>query len=353
MEKERSEKLRKRIFFLLFVLFNIGVVLWTALSEFADRKNAAKLRSIEIRWEMLIPAALCFAAAILVESIKYALIIHKTSGRRALPLAFKTVVLGRYYDNITPFGAGGQPFQIYYLKQNGLNSAQSATVPIAGFVSTQFGFIILALGAFTFRILSGFFRGDIEDVIKVSSYVGLVCYSSVPILILVFAFFPNAASKIISWFVRLLGKLHIIKDTEQKSESIYKSMTEYSDCVKDVIKSKGLAVSMLVMSFAYQFALNSIPFFLLRAFGGNMGFFECLVTSVSIFCAITIIPTPGNSVAAEGSFYAVFSSLTEGYVFWAMLSWRFFTFYIFIFAGAFIYVKKYIDKKRGKIDITK
>ena len=348
MEKEKAQTIRKRILIAVFVLFNVGVVLWTALSEFADRKNAARLRSIEIRWEMLIPAALCFAAAILAESIKYAQIMYKTTGRRDLLLAFKTVMLGRYYDNITPFGAGGQPFQIFYLKQNGLGSAQSATVPLAGFVSTQFGFIILAVGAFTFRIISGFFSGDIQNVIKVSSYVGLFFYSAVPILILIFAFFPNAASKIISGVVRLLGKLHLVKDTDKKTESIYKTMTDYSECVKTVIKSKGLAAALLGMSFTYQFALCSIPFFLLRAFGGSMGFFECLVTTVSILCAITIIPTPGNSVAAEGSFYAVFSTLTEGYVFWAMLSWRFFTFYIFIFAGIFIYAKRYIDKKRGK-----
>lgn len=346
MDHTKAKKLRKRILITLFVIFNIGIVLWTALSEFADRRNAAKLRSIQIRWGMIIPAVLCFALAISVESLKYSAIIKKTTGKGNLRLAFSTVILGRYYDNITPFGAGGQPFQIYHLKQHGLNTAQSAAVPIAGFISTQFGFIILAVGAFTFRIISNFFKGDIQNVIKISSYVGLLCYSAVPILILIFAFFPKAASKIISWFVRLMGKLHIVKDTDSKIESLYSTMNDYAVSFRQVIRSGGLCVMLLTLSFVYQFALNCIPFFLIHAFGGSMGFFECLVTTVSIFCAITIIPTPGNSVAAEGSFFAVFSTLTEGYVFWAMLSWRFFSFYIFIIAGALIYAKRYLLKKR-------
>ena len=89
-----------------------------------------------------------------------------------------------------------------------------------------------------------------------------------------------------------------------------------------------------------------IPFFVLTAFGGEMDFLPCFVTTVAVTAAVYFVPTPGNAGAAEGTFFVVFSALSQGYVFWAMLVWRFFSYYIYIMMGPIIYLKMHLEKKR-------
>ena len=89
-----------------------------------------------------------------------------------------------------------------------------------------------------------------------------------------------------------------------------------------------------------------IPYFVLTAFGGDVGFWSCFATTVAVMSAVYFIPTPGNSGAAEGTFFVVFSALSQGYVLWAMLVWRFFSYYIYIIMGPIIYWRMHLEKKK-------
>ena len=120
--------------------------------------------------------------------------------------------------------------------------------------------------------------------------------------------------------------------------------------VKKILKTRGLFLKTLVLSVAFNFLVSMIPFFVLTAFGGNVDFLPCFVTTVAVTSAVYFIPTPGNAGAAEGAFFIVFSALSSGYVFWAMLIWRFFSYYIYIIMGPIIYFAMHLEKKRGKIE---
>ena len=71
---------------------------------------------------------------------------------------------------------------------------------------------------------------------------------------------------------------------------------------------------------------------------------------IMLYAAISFIPTPGNSGAADLSFFNLFKQgLPAGFAFPAMAVWRFFSFYSAIIIGfVFANVKKRNDKKRQK-----
>lgn len=342
---KEQKKSRKILLTVLFIAINIAVIAWTAISEFGNASEAAHFSEIQIRWIYLLPAALCWAGAMTIETLKYIIVMKRTCGYVDFGLCLGTVFLGRYYDNVTPSGVGGQPFQIYYMRKGGVPAAQSTSIPIIGFLAMQYGFILLALGTF---ILSGVHVAN--DVIRVSRYVGLVFYALFPTVIVCFTFLPKITGKVFAAFIRLGSKLHICKDPQKTIDSVYSGVEDYSKCVLQLVESFTLCVSTLILGTAYHIALCCIPYFVLRAFGGDMRFMECFVTTISIYAAITFIPTPGNAGAAESSFYLVFSMLTTGYTFWAMMTWRFFTYYIFILFGVGIYLRKYLASKRPKLN---
>jgi len=320
------------------VLLNIIVIAWTARSEFSS--DNARLQDIEVRWELLLPALLCFALAIAAGTAKLVLIMNRTTGRSSWGVALRTVLVGRYYDNITPGAVGGQPFQIYYLTKNGYSAAESAAIPLAAFMSMQLAFILLAIVMFL-----GFGGMILSETIRVTAWIGLLFYAFFPIVILLSVIFPKAIAAATEWVFSLLHRMKLVKDKDAAVASARGHISEYSNCIRSLLKRKRLCVQILFLSLVYQLAMHMIPFFVLLAFGGELNWLSCLATAMAINSSISFIPTPGNAGAAEGSFYLVFSQLTSGSVFWAMLIWRFFNYYAWIVLGWVAYGTMYMDKK--------
>ena len=107
------------------------------------------------------------------------------------------------------------------------------------------------------------------------------------------------------------------------------------------------------------YAINySMPFFLYSAFAGwhPEMWVEIVTLAVMIDMSSAFNPIPMGTGTADLSFTALFSSLFvavglgTGVQVWALLIWRFFSYYIFIVQGAFILVYDIVigDKKLEK-----
>ena len=87
--------------------------------------------------------------------------------------------------------------------------------------------------------------------------------------------------------------------------------------------------------------------------GGAGSFGELISKAFYTTFAAGLIPTPGSSGAAEGSFYAVFNNVVpEGTLFWAVILYRVFTFYLPILCGVVIQLYDAIRGKR-KVKLVK
>ena len=363
MEKKKKQgfwakKGRKKILgAILFILLNAVVIAITATSEFGNSKNATELSEVKINWWLILPAVLCFMVAVLFEIFKYVLMIRRLSIEEKLPrneiktihknswkIASRTVLLGKYYDNITPAAIGGQPFQIYYMRRNsGLSNGASTSTPIVGMIANQIGFLIIAILCFLFTGIAWS-----NPALAVTAWIGLLFYAFWPVMIAGISFFPKATTKFLKIIIKILAKIKIVKNREAALDKIEHEMTEYAKSVKMILKSKGLFLRVIVLSVLFNALVATIPFFVLTAFGGNVGFIECFALTIAVMSAVYFVPTPGNAGAAEGTFFLVFSALSTGYVFWAMLFWRFFSYYIYIIMGLIIYFIMQIEKRRAR-----
>ena len=338
---------KKPIMIAIFVLINVAVIAITAFSEFGNSNNAAKLSEVRINWWFLVPAVFCFLAAITAEIFKYVLMMREMSKKknfnekRASKVARRTVLLGKYYDNITPAAIGGQPFQIYYMRKNSnLPDGVSTSIPVFGMIAGQIGFIIIATFCFLFGSLS------INNAVLIgTACFGLLFYAFWPITVMIATFLPKATAELINIVVRFLYKIHLVKNRKATIAKVEYEVNEYAKCVRKILNTKGLFLKTVLLSVSFHILISMIPFFVLTAFGGNVDFLPCFVTTVAVTSAVYFIPTPGNAGAAEGTFFVVFSALSSGYVFWAMLVWRFFSYYIYIIMGPIIYYRMHLEKK--------
>lgn len=350
MEKKNKKSWKRVVLVILFILFNIAVIAATAIAEFGNSRDATEISEVRLNWWFLIPAVFCFLIAVIIDIRKYVLMMKEMmpkekayDGRKLRKIARRTVLLGKYYDNITPAAVGGQPFQIFYMRRNsGLSAGTSTSIPIFGMISIQIAFIIIATICFLF---GGVFSAN--ATLGVTALIGLLFYAFWPVIVAGVSFFPKPTTKFLKFIVKILAKLKIIKNRQKVLDKVEAEAEEYAKSVKMILKTRGLFVKTIAISLVYNVLVASIPFFVLTAFGGNVNFFECFVLTIAVMAAVYFIPTPGNSGAAEGTFFLVFSALSSGYVFWAMLVWRFFSYYIYIIMGPVIYFIMHLEKRKN------
>jgi uncharacterized protein (TIRG00374 family) len=329
------------------LVINLIVVGYIAIDEYKKQKESATFINFsDIKFWYLGIGILCFLVAVLMLYYEYKKMIMVASGKSDSRGAFECAMLGKYYDNVTPLGAGGQPFQMIYLKQRGFSNGVSGSIPIIGFLAQQVAFILIAIVVF----ISNRNIVDTIVLVRVQAYVGLFFYMLVPAAIVFFALFPKPFIAFLNAIAKFLNKLRIVKDKEKAVEKITTVMNEYVSSFKIINKRPHFTILLLFLSIIYQVAILSIPFFMLKAFGGTGDWWDTFSRVVYIYAAITVIPSPGNSGAAEGYFYAVFSQLKEGFLFWAVIAWRFLVYYMWIIVGIIITAKSaIIHKKHMKI----
>lgn len=330
--EKKKKKVSRIVWIAVFVAVNAIVITFTALDEFAGEKPKLGYKFMLSNVMFIVAGFGCIFVALLMETLKYVSMMRGLGLKVSLKTAFETAALGKYYDNITPSGAGGQPFQIYNMHKSGYPSGVSAAMPLASFLFMQLAFIFIAL------IVLIFFS-DVVDlaVIRIPAFIGIFCYAIVPFFIILSAISDKTAKIIVNFFIRLGGKLRIIKEPEKKMESVAGTLEDYHNNLRMITQKKRLIVKLSVYSLIYQVAICSIPFFVLHAYRGTGNFFLILAQTVYIYCATTIVPTPGNAGAAEGAFYLIFSQLDYAGLFWGMLIWRFICYYSFIIIGLGIY----------------
>ena len=339
----QEKKKKNRIWTVLFVLINIAVIAATAINEFSGKPaGAIGLRFTKRALFYLGCTGLCLVVLLCAETLKYWLMMRSLKEKPSFRIAFETAALGKYYDCITPSGAGGQPFQIMWLHKHGYSDGASSAMTIAGYVTMQAGFMILALYVFIA------WRSVELEAIRYTAYFGLILFSLIPCALVLFSLMPKTIKKLLSAVIRLCGRLKFVKDPQETTERVLGMLDSYHSSLAVIAKDKMTTCCLMVLSLVYRIALCSMPFFVLKMFGASVDFFHIFASTVYIYATICLVPTPGNAGAAEGAFYLVFSAMRSDGVFWAMLIWRIFSHYSFIAIGAGIYGVNALRAKRSR-----
>lgn len=356
-KKKRALKITLTV---LFVAAMAAIIAFTAVQDFTGESVSFSSVSemIGANWYYLFVLFGLFAGTVLCETLKIFLMIRKTTKTYKLGTAFNCAALGKYYDYVTPLGSGGQPFQIYYLAKHGVPSGPAGAIPIGSFFLTQFAFFICAVVSFGFGVSDAI----VPLYIQIAAYVGAVFYIIVPLSLLVFSFLPKVGYKLIGFGVKVLTKIRICKNPDGWNEKGRKAIDNNKKNMAILFKSKRVLIVCSLLSIVYVILQCSMPYFTLMLFGGalaekNMApswdlWFEITRITFFIYCAITFIPTPGNSGAADGTFYGLFRSVlisVAGACFTGMMIWRIFSFYAYIILGLVVSIAiKIADTVRKK-----
>ncbi len=360
----KRNKILKRLCVVLFVVFAVGAIVFTAISDF----SSGSVASLSEIWTVvsknsyyLLFALIAFCATLLFRALTLSLMMSSISKESKLPLMIETAVIGRYYDFVTPLGAGGQPFQIYHLsKHKELPSGVAGALPLSEFVINRIAFVVLVIISLIVNAYAGFEMNITATSTIVLAIIGLVLNCFMPSIVLIFVLWPKAGEALVNLFVKIGAKLHFIKRPKAYARKTICSLKSNAKNVKMMCKNKFLVIISFVFSLASEVAVCTIAYFVLKTFAydveanGIMEWIQIVCTCSILYSAVSFVPTPGNAGASELSFYWVFTNcLQAGICFSAMLTWRLLSYYSYlVLGGIFILVGKIKKKNRQKLNFV-
>ena len=358
---DKRKKILKIGITAVFIAFVIGVLFLTAYKDFFSSDPNRKPLSFEeildilsSSWIFLFLALLSLFLCFLFKGLKLSIMCRSLTNKFHFKTCIETGIIGHYYNNVTPLAVGGQPFEIYHLSKHGVHGGVATSLPIVTFFLNQFAFVVLgtiSLCLISFNPLSSI----LPTTFSIMATIGLFACIVVPAMVILFSLMPRFGALMVRVVMNVGAKLKIVKDPKKTIYKTMKTVAHNSKCIKK-FASRPLAFNLsFFLSFLEQLSAASIAFFTLKLFGFNYGdtqgimqwVFTCQMCLI-LNAAISFIPTPGNSGAADLSFFLLFESgLAVGLAFPAMVTWRLLAFYSYIIIGfIFATLKKKSDHKK-------
>ena len=363
---DKRQKVFKRIFTWLFIVFVVAVLALTAYNDFSGgtgERNFPEWEDFKLLlttgWIYLLFAVFSLFMNYFAKGLKLSVMCKSMTGKFHFKTSFQTGIIGSYYNNITPLSVGGQPFEIHFLSKHGIHGGAATSAPIASFFLGQVCFAILGIisiicfASNTFNITDKLYNAFPPTFVAMA-WVGAVCCTIVPSLVILFCLLPKFASKLVHFVMFVGGKMSLVKNPKESTMKTIKTVYQNSQCLKGLAKRPLVFISSVLLSLVEYFASISIAYFTLLTFNfkldgvvGFTGYIQIAQLFLMLLLAISFIPTPGNSGAADLSFYMLFAiGLPVGFAFPAMLVWRLLSFYSYIIIGfVFATTKRRLDAK--------
>lgn len=356
--KVKSQKTNKsRIINLVF--FCISVVVLVVILLYQSRKYGIKdpgdLFKENVSFKGIGLIVLVFLAIMFLESFRTWLLILKATKISRPVISYKSTAICRYYDCITPFSFGGQPFQIYYLSTRGVNTGVATSVPLAKYMYSQISFCLIAL---IMLIVGSGMWGTKSSLVVGLSIVSLIISVVFLLLIIFITLSKKVASRLIIGFIKFLSKIKLVKNYEKTSRVVYRSLSEYQKSIRFYLKDFWTSLLAFISSAGVVLLKALIPYLIYVMLSDNIEVGFSIIFCKFIVCelATMYVPLPGGSGVAEISFTALFASLfSDGLLFWAMLIYRIASYYIYILQGFIVILYDIIigDKRDRRYKETK
>lgn len=324
--------MKKKIFNIILLIIFTGIVLYFSLKDnFSATIN--QIITMDLRY-LFVAFFLLFIFWIFRSYPMYSF-CKKINDNFKYKQSFQLTLRTQFFNAVTPFATGGQPYQIYYLKQCGINYAASTGIVLQNFIVYQIALVTLGLVALFCNMIFGIFNN--APLLQKLIALGFIINTLVIVVMFLVAFDRKVNKKLISLGIIVLTKLHIVKDKEKQLKKWDESINSFHENAKILLKDKMNFFCNILYNFIALCCLYLIPFFVYIAMGNvtslNPG--VAIITSAYIMIIGSFVPIPGATGGLEYGFVQFYGNFFTGSILSAtMLVWRFITYYFGLIVGA-------------------
>ncbi|MBN2220753.1 MAG: flippase-like domain-containing protein [Vallitaleaceae bacterium] len=249
----------------------------------------------------------------------------------------KLVLSTQFFNGITPFATGGQPFQIYILsKRSKIGVSSITSVSLHNFIIYQTVLVIMGSLAILLKGLLHLLPSDGINL-NILCMIGFSLNVLIIILLLIIAFSPKLTQSILTFLLYILSHTPWKKKKEIFELKLSKLTKDFHTEILNLMANRQLLLQAAFLNFVKLTFFYAIAFFIFRSVGlTNINLVQAMISSAYVALITSVIPLPGASGGAEVGFLFFFSAVTIGPQITAvMLLWRFITYYLGLITGMF------------------
>lgn len=282
------------------------------------------------------------------ESVIIQLLLRTVKIKLPLLRCLKYSFVGYFFSAVTPSASGGQPMQIYWMKQDKISVAVSTLILMI--VTAAYKTVLLFL-CFIFAILQW------DDVylhfhkIWFLVLIGFTCNVLFIIFLLTAIFRRSWLSKSIQRLIYFLGKHHLIKNCKKWMKKANGALQKYNTGTIYLKENSRVFVKVMILTLVQRICLFLVTYMVYLAFGiGNVSVIKILALQTFLALAVDSLPLPGGIGASESSFLVIFLTIFgERYILPGMLLSRGITYYcLMLLSGVITVVSLFITKIKKK-----
>ena len=246
-----------------------------------------------------------------------------------------------FFNGITPFATGGQPFQVYAYKRLGVKLADSTGILMMNFIIFMMVTNLYALiSLFYYPLLS-------ENIANLNSMV--IIGFGINFFVLLFIISVATTKRVREWLEKAmlwlcrfkwLNKL-IAPNIDKFNDYCYGAQAAF----KELWHHKKSFVLCFIIKFITMGVYYSITYYILKALHIDVTPDKLPFIIFSTAFAITMcvfIPTPGGSGGIEFAFKSIFQAIaigiTESVAMGGMLLWRLLSYFLAMLISFFAYI---------------
>lgn len=324
-------KILKKYVGTVFALISASVLVYFCICDNNLINLINIIPQLNILWIIIAFCSLCLywiSESLIVKEITN-LIYHKK-----YPKLFflKVIIIGQYFNSITPLGIAGQPMQILELCKNSIPKSDAILITTRKFFVYQscltvYSIICDILYYETIKI-------NCPEIIWMM-WVGSVCQCFFIFLILIFSINKNIILKTSEFIINILYKLKLIKNKNIVIQSIENNLTSFIENNRFLSKNRKTNIKIYLLTFLQITFLFMIPFFVFKSFNhDSFPIIQIICAQSTINTISSFNPFPGAAGTTEKSFITLFSVFfTIQEIGKAMLLSRFISCYFTILIG--------------------
>lgn len=322
----------KRFNYYILLLFTLLVLVFTLKDDFSNiYNNIINLNKWWLLYSIFVIFGYWFFKALIIKI--YTNYYNKGfSFKKSFKLEMETL----FFNGITPFSSGGQPFQVWSLKKEGIKLSDGTNIVFITSFIHQFALFIISIVSITINIHLNLFT--VNSNVKYLSIIGFVINVIFMISLLILMFNKSIKKNLVNLLIKLLSFLKIIKNKEEMVIKWQKKLDVLDEGTKIILKNKKGFIISVVFNVIALLCYFVVPVSLGYAMGlTNLGGIETIITSNYVNLVGMFIPIPGGTGGIEYAFAVLFSNfmnltLTKS----MMLVWRFVTYYLGVILGGIV-----------------
>ena len=251
-----------------------------------------------------------------------------------------------YFSAITPTAAGGQPAALIVMMNRGVPAAIAAMALLENIIMYTVSLVII--GALFFIVNPSFFL-SFDLFSQICIIVGAVVQLLLVWGYLLCMFKDKAVLKVCNWGLKLLCRLHLMKNYDEHEAQLEKTIAQYKECGKNLRRERRLHFKVLLCNLAQRFSVICVSVCLFLGLGGGTSkIVDAFSAQTMAILGSNAIPLPGAVGISDFLFLKGFGNLVSDPASLDLLS-RGISFYCtLILCGLVVILEIIMDKSKER-----